>query len=223
MLRAESVCKTYPGRGRNIDVLRGIDLEIPAGGAVALMGPSGSGKSTLLSIIGTLESPTSGQLTVNGEDPFQLSEDGRAGFRNRRIGFIFQDHHLLPQCTVLENVILPTLADSGGDDATSRATELLDRVGLSDRMDHRPEELSGGERQRVAIARAMINRPVVLLADEPTGNLDRSSADTVTDLLLEMHAALSGVLIVVTHSARLASRFERRFELDAGRLVTSRE
>ncbi len=220
-LRVESIVKTYPARGRELVILRDVSMTMPAGDSAVVMGPSGSGKSTLLNILGTLEPPSSGRVTIGGTDPFTLDERGLARFRNRTIGFIFQEHHLLPQCTVLENVLLPTLAGlrEGGASARDRAKQLLDRVGLSDRLDHRPSELSGGERQRVAIARALINRPGVLLADEPTGNLDRTTAEAVGSLLLDVHREQRAVLLVVTHSDRLAERFPRRWELNDGTLV----
>jgi lipoprotein-releasing system ATP-binding protein len=220
-LRAEAICKSFPTRTRELVILRDISLTLSAGESAVIMGPSGSGKSTLLNILGTLEPPTSGRVTLDGTDPFDLPERELARFRNRRVGFIFQEHHLLPQCTVLENVLLPTLTEKRGaeGDNLDRARRLLDRVGLSDRLDHRPAELSGGERQRVAIARALVNRPSLLLADEPTGNLDRSTAVTVADLLAEVHREESAILIVVTHSDRLAERFGRRWELNDGRLV----
>ena len=182
------------------------------------MGPSGSGKSTLLSILGTLELPSSGRLTIGGQEPFGLNPSALADFRNRQVGFVFQDHHLLGQCTALENVLVPTLAGKTRADAQARARELLGGVGLGQRMDHRPAELSGGERQRVAIARALINAPAVLLADEPTGNLDRRSAEAVADLLVELHQADRTVLIVATHSPALAERFTHRYELIDGAL-----
>jgi lipoprotein-releasing system ATP-binding protein len=220
-LRTEFIGKTYPGRGRELVILRDVSMTMSAGDSAVVMGPSGSGKSTLLNILGTLEPPTSGRVKIGGTDPFTLDERGLARFRNRTIGFIFQEHHLLPQCTVLENVLLPTLAGprEGAASALDRAKQLLDRVGLSDRLDHRPSELSGGERQRVAIARALINRPGVLLADEPTGNLDRTTAEAVGSLLLDVHREQRAVLLVVTHSDRLAERFPRRWVLDDGLLV----
>ena len=187
------------------------------------MGPSGSGKSTLLYIMGALEPPTSGSITLDGQDPFALGERAQAGFRNRHIGFVFQDHSLLPQCSVLENVLAPTLAapakaDSAREDE-QRARQILEQVGLADRLDHRPGELSGGEKQRAAVARALILDPVMLLCDEPTGNLDRASAEAVANLLLELHARRRTILVVVTHSAALAARFPVRYDMDAGRLV----
>jgi len=215
-VEAKSITKRFRTRSQDLLVLDQVNLTVEAGQSVAIMGPSGSGKSTLLNILGTLEPPDDGSVTIAGENPFQLDERHLARFRNHRVGFIFQEHHLLPQCNVLENVLIPTLADkSGGNGAGSleRANQLLDRVGLSDRLDHRPAELSGGERQRVAIARALINNPVLLLADEPTGNLDRRTAETVADVLQDVHKDVSAALIVVTHSERLAERFAQRFEL----------
>jgi len=203
-------------------VLDRVSLTIEAGQSAAIMGPSGSGKSTLLNILGTLEPPDEGNVTIASEDPFKLDDRELARFRNRRVGFIFQEHHLLPQCNVLENVLIPTLAggnEGDGTDALARAKQLLDRVGLSDRLDHTPAELSGGERQRVAIARALINGPVLLLADEPTGNLDRRTAETIAAVLDEVHKDVSAALIVVTHSDRLAARFQRRFELQDNKLA----
>jgi lipoprotein-releasing system ATP-binding protein len=177
------------------------------------MGPSGSGKSTLLHIIGALEPPTSGTVTLDGTDPYQLEEKELADFRNKKIGFVFQDHCLLPQCTVLENVLTPTLVTRSMNNASGRARKLLEQVGLSERIDHRPAELSGGEKQRVALARAMINEPLVLLCDEPTGNLDHRAAETVAQLLIDLHARRETILLVVTHSAELGSRFPKRFEV----------
>ena len=194
-------------------MLREVSLTLAAGESIAIMGPSGSGKSTLLNILGTLETPDEGRVTLDDCDPFGLSQRELARFRNRRIGFVFQDHHLLPQCSVVENVLLPTLADRQGPSELDRARELLDRVGLSDRLEHHPAELSGGEKQRVAIARALIRRPSLVLADEPTGNLDRSAADKVAELLSELPRQDESALIVVTHSERLAGRFSRVFDL----------
>ena len=187
------------------------------GQRLALTGPSGSGKSTLLHLIGTLDTPSGGTIEINSENPFELSEPRLAKFRNRVIGFVFQDHHLLPQYSVLENVLMPTLAFKRRDaEIEVRARALLEGVGLSHRLSHRPAALSGGECQRVAVARALINRPSLLLCDEPTGNLDRSTADTVATLLFELHQAEQNILIVVTHNLELAGRFERRFELVNG-------
>ncbi len=218
MLRAESIHRYFPTRSGKLVVLHDVSMTLDAGGSVAIMGPSGSGKSTLLNILGTLDSPSSGRVTIDRTDPFALSERELARFRNRRIGFIFQEHHLLPQCSALENVLLPTLAERRDDDCTERARLLLDRVGLSDRLDHLPAELSGGERQRVAIARALVNRPALLLADEPTGNLDGETAGSVADLLVEVHRDEKVALVVVTHSERFARRFGQRLSLVEGTL-----
>ncbi len=221
-LAVEEITKEYPTRAEALLVLRGVSLRLGAGENVAILGPSGSGKSTLLYIIGTLERPTTGTIRLDGDDPLALKEAQLAEFRSRRIGFVFQDHHLLPQCNVLDNVLLPTLADGSGSAADiERAKMLLDRVGLSSRLDHRPAELSGGERQRVAVARALIRRPALLLADEPTGNLDRTTAASIGRLLLELQQQEQTMLIVVTHSLELAAIFQRRFELDEGRLKVS--
>jgi lipoprotein-releasing system ATP-binding protein len=186
------------------------------------MGPSGSGKSTLLNIIGTLDEPSGGRMKIDQVDPLLLPEAELARFRATRIGFVFQDHHVLPQCSVIENVLVPSLADPGGTDRLSRARSLLERVGLSDRLDHRPSEISGGQRQRVAIARALINQPGLVLADEPTGNLDRGTAAGVADLLVELVREEYVGLVLVTHDARLASRFERVYELNEGALAEKR-
>jgi lipoprotein-releasing system ATP-binding protein len=218
-LQVHELCKDFTTRSGPLAVLRGIRLELQRGQALAIMGPSGSGKSTLLHILGTLDRPTSGSVSVDGRDPFSLAEKELADFRNRHIGFVFQDHHLLPQCSVLENVLIPTLVHRDGTGGMEkRARELLERVGLSARLDHRPAELSGGERQRVSVARALIQHPVLLLADEPTGNLDRHSAQAVAKLLLELHQQEQTVLIVVTHSSDLARLFSKRMEMMDGSL-----
>ncbi|MGB6043596.1 MAG: ABC transporter ATP-binding protein, partial [Pirellulales bacterium] len=219
-LRVENITKEFPTRGEPLRVLRGVSLDISSSSNLAILGPSGSGKSTLLHILGTLEPPTSGSMTLDDQDPFQLAEPQLADFRNRHIGFVFQDHHLLNQCTVLENTLLPTLANGSPSKLqTDDARNLLQRVGLADRLDHRPAELSGGERQRVAIARALINRPTLLLADEPTGNLDRSTAAGIADLMLDLQLAENTILVVVTHSQELAKKMDRSVELDEGKLV----
>ena len=218
-LRVEHLDKDYPTPTSPLSVLRDVNLEVQRGEAVAVMGPSGSGKSTLLHILGTLDRPTRGGVRLGDQDPFALSEPKLADFRNRSIGFVFQDHHLLPQCSVLENVLIPTLA--ANDDHTKAkewALKLLDRVGLSDRLNHRPAELSGGERQRVAVARALIHHPPLLLADEPTGNLDRVKADEIGRLLLDLHREEQTILVVVTHSRRLADLLPRVLVMDDGRL-----
>jgi lipoprotein-releasing system ATP-binding protein len=211
--------KEYPTRSGPLVVLRGLGLRLGRGEAVAVMGPSGSGKSTLLYILGTLDTPTTGSVRLDGTDPFALPERALADFRNHNLGFVFQDHHLLPQCTVLENVLIPTLV--GGHDreeVRDRARRLLERVGLADRLDHRPAELSGGERQRVAVARALVHRPVLLLADEPTGNLDRRTAGTIGQLLLELHREEENILVTVTHSQELAETFPSVLEMADGTL-----
>ncbi len=221
MLTVTDVRKSYPTPRGELHILNGISLTLDRGEAVAIMGPSGSGKSTLLYILGALEPPNAGRVTIDGQDPYALREAEQAAFRNEHIGFVFQDHSLLPQCSVLENVLAPTLVARDGDANAdlARARELLTRVGLADRVDHRPSELSGGEKQRAALARALIRNPALLLCDEPTGNLDRTSADAVADLLLELHTAARTVLVVVTHSLPLAQRFQKRFEMDGGKLV----
>jgi lipoprotein-releasing system ATP-binding protein len=222
-LQLRGISKSFSTAAGTLDVLRQLDLSLLRGDALVITGPSGSGKSTLLYIVGTLEAPTAGTLEILGEKPFTLSPADLARFRNSKIGFVFQDHYLLPQCTVLENVLVPTLAGSGAGKAEEeRARELLTRVGLKERITHRPAELSGGERQRVAICRGLINRPPVLLADEPTGNLDRHTAETIGSLLLELSREENAILITVTHSSELAGRFPRRMELMDGRLVEKR-
>lgn len=217
-LKAEAVRKDYPTAAGPLPVLRDVSLRMEAGQSASIIGPSGCGKSTLLNILGTLETPSGGTVTLDDCNPFQLPEPALARFRNRRIGFVFQEHHLLPHCSVLENVLMPALVDSSRDDATDRARQLIDRVGLADRLDHRPAELSGGECQRVAVARALINRPDVVLADEPTGNLDLATSETIAALMLELHREGRGILIVVTHNAALAGRFDRSYELKSGEL-----
>jgi lipoprotein-releasing system ATP-binding protein len=217
VLEARDLRKHYPTPQGPLPILDGISFTLVPGDAVAVMGPSGSGKSTLLNILGTLDAPSGGTVTLDGRDPFTLHERELARFRNREIGFVFQDHALLPQCSVLENVLAPTLVAPDGDQR-SRAEELLAAVGLSHRLSHRPSELSGGEKQRAAIARALIRGPRLLLCDEPTGNLDHRSADAVAALLLELHRARRTILVVVTHSVEFASRLPRRFDLADGRL-----
>ncbi len=218
-LQAENITKQYRTRADPIEVLCGVSLALDPGQNLAILGPSGSGKSTLLSILGTLETPSSGRVLLDGVDPAELDERQLAAFRSRRIGFVFQDHYLLPQCSVLENVLLPAVPlGPVGAETIRRAELLLDRVGLAERREHRPAELSGGERQRAALARALINVPDLLLADEPTGNLDRTTAQQVGQLLLDLQKSEPMILIVVTHSQRLAECLQSRLELDAGRL-----
>jgi len=220
LLQVTDLSKEYPTARAPLPVLSGVTFSLTPGDAAAIMGPSGSGKSSLLYILGALEPPTSGTILLDGRNPFQLAPAALAAFRNRAVGFVFQDHCLLPQCTVLENVLIPTLVAPAGElaahgeaSATRHARDLIAQVGLVDRIDHRPGELSGGERQRVAIARALVRRPRLLLCDEPTGNLDRASAESVASLLLDLHRRQDTMLIVVTHSELLASKFSTRFEL----------
>ena len=220
-LRVAGLHKRYPTPAEPLVVLRGVSLELRPGDSLAIIGPSGSGKSTLLNVIGTLDRPTEGTVTLAGVDPFALTANDLARFRAERVGFVFQDHHLLPQCTAVENVLLPRLALASvtqrGD--AERAKHLLTRVGLSDRAAHLPAELSGGERQRVAVARALMNAPSLILADEPTGNLDAASSAAVGDLLASVAAEARAILIVVTHSADLSRRFARRMRMSDGQLV----
>ena len=221
MLIADSISKHYDTPRGPLPILDDVSVTIDRGESVAVMGPSGCGKSTLLYILGVLEPPTSGVLRLANVDPYALDEAGQAKFRNTNVGFVFQDHLLLPQLSALDNVLVPTLVanhSSGTTDYVARARGLLADVGLENRLDHRPGELSGGERQRVAIARALILQPSLLLCDEPTGNLDRSSADAVATLLVDLHRRQKTMLVVVTHSPALAARFDRRYELDARRL-----
>jgi lipoprotein-releasing system ATP-binding protein len=219
-LIVHQLSKRYDTRSGPLPILQEIELSLNAGEALAITGPSGSGKSTLLHILGTLDRPTSGTVLHDGTDPFSLSETALASFRNQRIGFVFQDHHLLPQCSVLENALIPTLIrpDREAVDMSAYAQKLLERVGLGHRLEHRPAELSGGERQRVAVARALICKPTVLLADEPTGNLDRHTALSVIELLLELHHEHNTILVVVTHSQDIAEKFSIRMEMVDGTL-----
>ena len=221
MLAVSNVSKTYPTPRGPLAVLTDVSLSLAPGQAAAMTGPSGSGKSTLLYILGALEPPSSGSVQLNAQDPFSLNGARLAAFRNQEIGFVFQDHCLLPQLSVLENVLVPTLVAGRAQqgDVAARARDLVAQVGLSERLDHRPGELSGGEKQRVAIARALIHHPRLLLCDEPTGNLDPGTAATVASLLLDLHQRLQNILIVVTHSAALGERFPIRFEMSGGRLT----
>ncbi|HEX5472262.1 MAG TPA: ABC transporter ATP-binding protein [Lacipirellulaceae bacterium] len=219
-LFVDNIVKEYATPAEPLRVLAGVSFSLRRSENLAVLGPSGSGKSTLLSILGTLEPPTAGSVRLSGKDPFALHDTELAAFRRDNVGFVFQEHHLLPQCTVFENVLVPFLANGAAtpEDA-QRAAQLLDRVGLAKRLTHRPAELSGGERQRVAIARALVREPTLLLADEPTGNLDRTTAHSVAELLLELQRERDAILIVVTHSDALAAMLGRRMELDSGRLV----
>ena len=218
MLKVANLTKEYPGPRGPLSILSGISLSLSRGEAISIMGPSGSGKSTLLYILGALEPPSAGTVTLDGQNPFELGEQELAAFRNKKIGFVFQDHCLLPQCSVLENVLTPSLVAGPGNDYVARARRLLDQVGLAERLEHRPAELSGGEKQRVALARALLMDPVLLLCDEPTGNLDRRSAQGVASLLLELDQRQQTILVVVTHNSELAARFLLRFELIGGQL-----
>ena len=227
MLQVSNVSKDYPAPRGPLTVLSDVTFLLSPGEAAAITGPSGSGKSSLLYMLGALEPPSAGSVTLDGRNPFALEPSELADFRNAEIGFVFQDHCLLPQCSVLENVLVPTLVgvDAGRrqkaegkrqkeeDDPARLARTLIEQVGLGDRIDHRPGELSGGEKQRVAIARALVRQPRLVLCDEPTGNLDQASASTVAALLLDLHRRQQNILIVVTHSSRLASEFPIRFEL----------
>lgn len=219
-LVVEHVAKEYPTPTQPLVILRDVSLSLSPGENLAIVGPSGSGKSTLLHLLGTLDRPTSGTITLRGQDPFALGEAELAKFRSHNIGFVFQEHHLLPQLTILENVLVPALADGTPDAATvTRAKELVARVGLAERIEHRPGELSGGERARVGVARALLRKPSLLLADEPTGALDRTTAGSIGKLLLEMQQQEQTMLVVVTHSLDLAGMMQRKYELDAGHLV----
>ena len=219
-LELSDLTRDFPTRGEPLQVLKGVNLQVSAGETLAIVGPSGCGKSTLLHILGTLDIPTSGTMILDGTDPFQLDEQSLARFRNQNIGFIFQDHHLLPQLSVLENVLIPAIANGRPNaDCVERAHQLIERVGLANRIEHRPAELSGGERERVAVARSLIHQPTLLLADEPTGNLDQANARQVGSLLLEMHEQEEMMLVVVTHSQELAAMLDRQHRLDDGKLV----
>jgi lipoprotein-releasing system ATP-binding protein len=224
VLQVSRITRTYSTPRGPLPVLSDVSFSLGPGSAAAITGPSGSGKSSLLYILGALDPPSSGTVTLNGRNPFTLDPAGLAAFRSSEIGFVFQDHCLLPQCSVLENVLVPTLVRRSGDargegDPAGFARTLIEEVGLADRIDHRPGELSGGEKQRVAIARALIRKPRLVLCDEPTGNLDQRSADTVAALLLDLHRRQNNTLIVVTHSASLAGQFPTRFDLVEGRLL----
>jgi lipoprotein-releasing system ATP-binding protein len=224
MIELLDVTKSYgePGGTGAVSVLKGITLKIEPGRSVVIVGPSGCGKSTLLNILGGLDRPTSGRVLLDGRDLAGLDEEELARIRNRQIGFVFQLHHLLPQCTVLENVLVPTLAAPDGSsqrEVRERAAALLNRVGLGDRISYRPGELSGGQRQRVAVARALINRPKLLLADEPTGSLDENTSQSIAELLTGLNREEGVTLVVVTHARELASRIGHVLELSGGTLI----
>jgi lipoprotein-releasing system ATP-binding protein len=231
LLEVSQVGQQYPTPRGPLTVLSDVTFSLAPGDAAAISGPSGSGKSSLLYVLGGLEPPSSGTVSLDGRNVFALRPSELAEFRNAQIGFVFQDHCLLPQCSVLENVLVPTLVahddrprntDAARVDVTSCARSLIDQVGLRDRIDHRPGELSGGEKQRVAIARALVRQPRLVLCDEPTGNLDPATAEIIASLLLDLHRRHRSILIVVTHSVRLASQFPIRFELTGGKLKSVR-
>jgi lipoprotein-releasing system ATP-binding protein len=222
LVELENVTKTYPTPGgEGLTVLDAVSLAVSGGESLAVVGPSGSGKSTLLNIIGTLDRPTTGRVWLDGRDLSDLGDDELAAVRSRRVGFVFQLHHLLPQCTALENVLVPALAGGGTvtGETEQRGKQLLARVGLADRMAYRPGHLSGGERQRVAVARALINQPALLLADEPTGSLDREASANLEQLLVEVNREEGVTLIVVTHASPLAAHMAQAMELRDGRLA----
>jgi lipoprotein-releasing system ATP-binding protein len=222
-LLVERVSKSYVApSGDVLEVLREVTLEMKAGDSLAILGPSGTGKSTLLHLLGTLDEPTSGRILYDGVDPFKLSQPELAKFRNGKIGMIFQDHHLLPQLTVLENALIPALAQGSiSPEAVTRAKSLIERVGLTARASHFPSQLSGGERQRVAVARALLHRPLLLLADEPTGSLDRKTAESIGNLLIELQQAENAMLVTVTHTPSLAEKMQRQVSLLDGYIVRS--
>ena len=218
---AHNVAKEYPTPAEPLKILAGVDVELNRGESLAVVGPSGSGKSTFLQIAGTLDQPTSGSLTLLDQNLLELGPQQLAKFRNQNLGFIFQGHHLLPQLSALENVLIPTIAQGPATaEAIDRANDLLNKVGLSDRTHHRPAQLSGGQRQRVAVARALINDPVLVLADEPTGSLDQTTAKQIGDLLLQLQSEQNTILIGATHSMDLAMAFQKQVQLDNGKFVS---
>jgi lipoprotein-releasing system ATP-binding protein len=220
LLQLQNVSKRYdsPESGEHLEVLRGVNLEVARGSSLAIVGPSGSGKSTLLNIIGTLDRPTAGEVILSGRNLSALNDTELAAVRNQKVGFVFQSHYLLPQCSVMENVLVPTVPDKArrkSGEVVDRAKNLLQRVGLGERVHHRPGQLSGGERQRVAVVRALINGPELLLADEPTGALDATSATELTRLLLDLNRNDGVTLIIVTHALELARQMSRIYDLRA--------
>lgn len=219
LLELKGVSKTYEGAGDGVPVLTGIDIRVERGETLAIVGPSGCGKSTLLNLIGALDRPTSGDVIFEGRNLGDLNDTALAEFRNQSVGFVFQLHHLLPQCSAIENVLVPTLVNKSAENPRERAQHLLERVGLKDRMTYRPGQLSGGERQRVAVVRALINKPSLLLADEPTGSLSRKGTEELSQLLLELNREEGMTLIVVTHSVAVAQTMGRCLELEDGKLV----
>ena len=222
MIVAEGLAKTYLSGGRPLQVLTSIDLEIEPGSFLAVVGPSGSGKTTLLGLLAGLDEPTGGRVYLDGEDIFALTEDGRAEFRVQRVGFVFQTLYLFPTLTALENVLVPLELRGTAKGLRNEATALLDRVGLGDRLDHFPAQLSGGEQQRVALARAFANRPKILFADEPTGNLDQQTGEGIVEMLEELNREARTTLVMVTHDLSLAARAHRIVSLAGGRIVSDR-
>lgn len=221
LLEAQQLSKVFDQETSQITALKAADLRLQQGEALVILGNSGSGKSTLLHILGTLDQPSGGQLLIDGENPFKLNSNLLAKFRRSKIGFIFQHHHLLPQCTVLENVMIPAVPDKPGKDVIDRATQLLERVGLKERLNHRPAELSGGERQRVAVARALLLKPSIVLADEPTGSLDQTNSESIGQLLLDVCKENNTVLVCVTHSQDLARKFSKQARMVDGVLTSA--
>ena len=223
MIRARKVCKTYQSPAGPLPVLRELDLEVGASESASIVGPSGSGKTTLLNLLGALDRPSSGSIEVDGKVVSKLDEKAAAHFRNRSIGFIFQLHYLLPQCSVLDNVLVPRLTgdwEESAGETRQRAEKLLDEVGLRDRMEYRPYQLSGGEQLRVAIARSLINQPKIILADEPTGSLDPATGERIAELLIRSNRGRNVALVVVTHNLGLAGRMQKSYRLDDGRLIS---
>jgi lipoprotein-releasing system ATP-binding protein len=218
MLDVRNVSKEYLTPGQRLQVLAEITLSLHPGDSASIVGPSGSGKSTLLYVLGALEPPTGGTVLLSGQNPYAMDEKHLAAFRNEMIGFVFQDHHLLPQCSVLENVLIPTLVAAKNDAAEARARYLIEQVGLQHRINHLPHELSGGEKQRVALARALILNPQLVLCDEPTGNLDHASTQSVISLLLDLHRKQQNILIMVTHNPEVAGLFALQYRLADSRL-----
>jgi putative ABC transport system ATP-binding protein len=222
MIVAEGLVKSYTSGGRPLPVLKSLDLEVEAESFVSIVGPSGSGKTTLLGLLAGLDEPTDGRVLLDGQDIFSMTEDGRAEFRAQRVGFVFQTFHLLPTLTALENVLVPLELRGEGAGARARGRELLERVGLGGRLDHYPSQLSGGEQQRVALARAFANRPRILFADEPTGNLDRETGASIVAMIEELNREARTTLVLVTHDLGLAERADRVIALADGRVADDR-